>query len=161
MIGDVTAMKSHSKLMAVLLALLLALLLGSCATPRERRIQSNPAIFHALAPDEKTMVQGGSIREGMSREAVFLAYGRPDRVAKGRKQGRDTEHWEYWTVQPMVVGYGMGMAWRGPWIGPGCGYCGPWDPYWGTGPYLAYPPQRSIEVNFTDGRVTDFMVGPQ
>lgn len=57
---------------------LAALVLAGCATPSSR-IQDNPDLFNALAPEVQAKVQAGQIGIGFPQEAVFLALGKPDR----------------------------------------------------------------------------------
>jgi hypothetical protein len=148
----------------ILLLATLALALSACTSVRQRRIENNLGIYNALTAEDQGLVSSGRIREGFSREAVFLAFGRPESVARGSSKGRETEKWEYWTAQPVQHGfYGPSMGWRRGAIGYGygCGYCGPWDPFWSMGPQMSYMAQKVITVDFVDGRVSEFMIGPQ
>lgn len=156
-------MKSPTLLRAVL-CLAAALLFTQCASPLEKRIQRNPDIFAKLADNDKLLVQQGRLREGMTREAVFLAWGRPDQVATGSQKGVQTEKWTYVGTQPVYTDtWGMGWGgWGGRGWGRGWGYCGPWDPFWGgMGPMITYVPYKAASVTFRNARVTEYLRGPQ
>jgi hypothetical protein len=143
------------------LGLLLAIGLSSCAAPIERRIASNPEIYTKLSENDKILVSQGRLREGMTKEAVFLAWGRPDRVGHGRAQGSAIERWTYVAQRPIYthsVGLGIGM---GHGYGRyGYGYGGVWDPFWMGGPSVAYIPYPAATVDFRNSRVSSFMVSP-
>ncbi len=72
-------------------ALLLALLLSSCQTGPEARISQDPAKYSRLSSSDKELVSQGNIRKGMTRDAVYLAWGRPDIV----REGSAGEAWAY------------------------------------------------------------------
>lgn len=143
-----------------------ALLLSSCAnsTP-QGRIERNPQLFSALSGKDRDLVSRGVIREGMTRDAVFLAWGAPDETSVGRKSGREIEQWTYLGQRPvrttsMNVGLGFGgwgpYGWGGPWGGWG-GWGGPgwgWGPGWGSN--VMYVPYAARVVNFRAGRVLDW-----
>ena len=91
------------------LCVLWGCLLVSCASPRERRITGNPQLYQSLSTGDQVLVQQGRIREGMSKEAVFLALGRPDGIAAGRQKGASIEQWTYLGSQPVYTNtIGMG-----------------------------------------------------
>lgn len=138
---------------------LLVLLLPGCATmnPSEKRVQKYPGMFEKLSSADRSAVLRGEIREGMSTDAVFLAWGRPDRVMSGSRDGRGKERWAYFSSRPVTtvsVGYGgfgphpfysqFGMH---PVYGYGYG------PGWGFGPGVDYLPELDRTVEFTNGRV--------
>ncbi|MFN0077366.1 MAG: hypothetical protein ACKVY0_12915 [Prosthecobacter sp.] len=141
------------------LGLLAAALLTQCAssTPQSR-IGRNPQLFAQLSTKDRQLVTSGVIREGMTRDAVFLAWGRPDRVTMGTSHGRELESWTYVDQQPvrtmnMSMGFGYG--------GFGYGGYGPYGyggyPYMGGGPSVTYIPYTAGVVEFSRGRVTRWM----
>lgn len=71
-----------------------ALILTSCSTT-ETRISEHPEIFQRLSPHDQALVRQGKIREGMSRDAVWVAWGAPDQKATGTARGRPVETWIY------------------------------------------------------------------
>jgi len=91
----------HRKLCFALVALLASFLAG-CSTP-ESRIKSNPQIYSSLSPADQTLVRQGQIRVGMSKAAVFLAWGNPDRIRSGVRQGHPFEVWIYTTTTAFTL----------------------------------------------------------
>ena len=71
-----------------------ALILTSCSTT-ETRISDHPEIFQTLSPRDQELVRQGKIREGMSQNAVWLAWGTPDQKATGTARGHAVETWIY------------------------------------------------------------------
>src|SRR5882724_4019665 len=71
-----------------------ALILASCSTT-ETRISGHPEIFQSLSPRDQALVRDGKIREGMSQDAVWLAWGTPDQKGVGTARGRAVETWIY------------------------------------------------------------------
>jgi hypothetical protein len=89
-----------------------ALILTSCETTQDR-ISKNPEIYQRLSTRDQALVTQGQIRPGMSRNAVWLAWGSPDRKIVGNMAGRSTETWIYiyYATNPYYPYYG---PW-GPW----------------------------------------------
>lgn len=151
------------------LAIALAIGLVSCTSPIERRIASNPEIYNKLPDSDKTLVSQGRIREGLGKEGVFLAWGRPDDVAGGSSRGVKTEKWTYVSSRPVYTDTfwgGPGWGWGGGFgYGRGYGYYGAWDPYWagyGYGPSsVTYVPYKAGSVTFKNNRVVEYLRGPQ
>lgn len=151
-------------------ALILAATVGlmSCSSPVERRIASNPEIYGKLSENDKALVSQGRIREGLTKEGVFLAWGRPEDVASGVQKGSKFEKWTYLDSRPVYTdNWGWGGGWGGGpygrW-GTGFGYYGPWDPYWGGyggGTSITYIPYKAASVTFRNSRVTEYVRGPQ
>jgi hypothetical protein len=54
-----------------------AFIFTSCSTT-ETRISEHPEIFQSLSPRDQALVREGKIREGMSQNAVWVAWGAPD-----------------------------------------------------------------------------------
>ncbi|MDP9097388.1 MAG: hypothetical protein M3N48_00130, partial [Verrucomicrobiota bacterium] len=63
-----------------------ALILPGCSTT-ETRISDHPEIFQTLSPRDQELVKAGKIREGMSQNAVWVAWGSPDQKATGVARG--------------------------------------------------------------------------
>jgi hypothetical protein len=155
-----------------------ALFFGGCATP-ESRISKNPELYNSLPARQQQLVTQGQIAPGMSRNAVWLAWGGPGQKVNGYARGNATETWVYYTTTTAYGygGYGYGPYGYGPW-----GYPGFWgggvavfrshhghrfavfgdpfyDPfYYSYWPTVTYPYKT---VTFVNGRVVEFqhMVG--
>ena len=149
--------------------------LSSCASPVERRITRNPQLFEKLSSKDRALVVRGEIREGMTKEAVFLAWGRADYISGGRDRGAAIDRWEYAGTRPVYtadigIGFGVGHYHHHQYAyghghrhgGYGYSYGGMWDPYWGGygGPSIAYVPYRAASVDFRQDRVVRFVRSP-
>jgi hypothetical protein len=137
-------MKRRFFLRASTLAIATAtLLLSSCSTP-QTRISENPNLYQSLSPKDQALVNQGQIRMGMSRSAVWLAWGSPDRKIVGNMGGGTTETWLY-------IYYATYYPPYGPW-----GYFGDpfYDPfYYSYIPSISYPAKV---VTFAHGRVVSY-----
>lgn len=103
---------------------LLLLFLAGCSTI-ESRIQSNPQVYGLLTPADQSLVRQGGIREGLSKAAVYLAWGSPDRIRSGVQSGRTFEAWTYTTLRSQFApnyyyypgydgfAFSRGGLWRG------------------------------------------------
>jgi|SRR4029077_12970112 hypothetical protein len=124
-----------------------ALILTSCSTP-ETRISEHPDLYQSLSHKDQALVRQGQIRIGMSRTAVWLAWGSPDRKIVGNMGGGATETWLYIYYATYYPPY---APW-GPW-----GYFGDplYDPFYYSyiPPSIPYP---SKVVTFARGRVVSF-----
>ena len=130
-----------------LLLVLAAALFASCTsnTP-QGRIEKDPARYGKLSSNDRSLVDAGKIRTGMSQDAVYLAWGKPNSVSKGGDGGSTTERWTYTGQTPVwsnqfAVSYGSGY-----------GRCR--GPYYDYGPTIAYVPYTAGVVHFRNGRVT-------
>ncbi|MGL5017612.1 MAG: hypothetical protein ACRDBP_05730 [Luteolibacter sp.] len=134
---------------------LCSILLAACApsTP-QARIAAHPEKFASLGTQEQSLVTQGQIAPGMSTDAVWLAWGSPDRRFDGSRDSRMTERWDYATTVPVHTPMFMNGAW-----GSGCGRFGPhgrrsfYGGGFGFGPDITYIPQRVASVWFVDRRV--------
>ena len=103
------------------IATLISILTG-CSTP-QTRISDHPELYQSLSSRDQALVTQGQIRSGMSRSAVWLAWGSPDQKIVGNMAGTPTETWIYiyYATYPYYPYYGAG-PW-GPWAssnsGPG------------------------------------------
>lgn len=124
-----------------------ALILASCSTP-QTRISDHPDLYQSLSHRDQALVSQGQIRIGMSRTAVWLAWGSPDRKIVGNMGGGPTETWLY----VYYASY------------PYYSCCWPWDQYFGAPLYdpfcySFFPPSvpyPSRVVTFAHGRVVSF-----
>jgi hypothetical protein len=91
------------------IAALLSAFLAGCSTV-DSRIHGNPQTFAALSPADQALVRRGDISEGMSKAAVYLAWGKPDRLRYGSRAGVPFEAWIYTTTQSEIgLGYSPGF----------------------------------------------------
>lgn len=134
-----------------------ALLMAACAssTPGSRVAQA-PQLFEALSGTQKQAVMEGRVIEGMTPDAVYLAWGRPDRVTRGSENGAPYEWWRYTELQPVyrssvVAGMGYGYGY-GPYGYGGRRYYHPGFVAVDTGP--DYVPMTAAVVRFSRNRVT-------
>ena len=156
-----------------------ALFFGGCSTP-ESRISKNPELYNSLPARQQQLVTQGQIAPGMSRNAVWLAWGGAEQKINGYALGNATETWVYYTTTTAYGygGYGYGPYGYGPW-----GYPGFWgggvsvfrthhghrfvvfgDPFYDPFYYSYFPPTVQVPyktVTFVNGRVVGFqrMVG--
>ena len=131
-----------------------AVLLAACAaaTPGSRVAQA-PQLFEALTTPQKQAVLEGRVLEGMSPDAVYLAWGRPDRVTRGSQNGTPFELWRFTELQPVyrsAVNLGWGYGY-GPYGYGGRGYYDPAFVGVETGP--DYVPVTAAVVRFSRNRV--------
>jgi hypothetical protein len=88
-------------------------LLSACASTQDRA-NSRPAAFRRLSPGDQQLVLNGQIREGMDKDAVYIAWGAPDRVFQGSSQGKPFESWVYITQRTTPA---PGPFYYGPYLG--------------------------------------------
>ena len=74
---------------------LLTALLSNCASPVSQRIANRPEAYQKLNEHEKQLVQKGEVGRGMTKDAVLLAWGQPDRSSTTVINGRPVEKWTY------------------------------------------------------------------
>jgi hypothetical protein len=134
--------------------LLVAATLSGCAsnTPADR-ISRNPQMFNSLPARHQRLVEQGQIDRGMSPDAVFLAWGHPDRRSEGVDgRGVATMRWDYATLRPVYsTGFYGGYGW-GRYPHP-YGYRRYGYPYMGVAPQVAYLPEHKAAVLFRNRKV--------
>jgi hypothetical protein len=145
-----------------------ALILTSCETTQDR-IAKRPEIYQGLSANDQALVSRGQIRPGMSQNAVWLAWGSPERKITGNMRGHSTETWIYITYETAPYPY-----WGPPWgwgygFGPsiafvrtrhqGRGFVFFGDPFYDPFYYAYIPPSIPVPyktVTFANGRVVSF-----
>lgn len=131
-----------------------AVLLSSCAVSSpQTRIQSRPADYQALPEKYKALVQQGRIAEGMNRDAVWIAWGPPNRISRGVESGAKLELWRYTGLRPIYthsIGFGAGLGYHR--FGRNRGYC--YDPFYDYQVGPTYVPYTAAEVKFRNGKVS-------
>ena len=67
-----------------------------CSTP-QRRAREHPAAFHRLSLADQALVLRGRVRPGMNQDAVYIAWGEPDRktASNDGKGSTGIERWIY------------------------------------------------------------------
>jgi hypothetical protein len=114
-----------------------ALMFSGCGTTGYR-VSQNPEMYQRLSPTDQALVSQGQIRAGMTMDAVWLAWGKPDQKIP-RMDGRATETWVY-------LRYETPPSYGGPYS------YGPFD--WSYIPPKFVHPSRA--VTFANGRVVFF-----
>jgi hypothetical protein len=115
-------MKTSIRSIVVGLALVSGALVSCQTATPQGRSERHPEMVAKLTDRQRVEVTQGKISEGMSRDAVYLAWGRPDDVSRGREEGADYEEWRYLrtqTVNSVSIGMGFGSGW-GYGHGPYC-----------------------------------------
>jgi hypothetical protein len=122
------------------------LILTSCSTP-QTRISEHPDLYQSLSPRDQALVSQGQIRIEMSRTAVWLAWGSPDRKIIGNMGGGVTETWVYiyYATCPYYPFAPLDEYFGAPLYDP---FCYSWFP-----PSIPYPGKL---VTFARGRVASF-----
>jgi hypothetical protein len=122
------------------------LILTSCSTP-QTRISEHPDLYQSLSPRVQALVSQGQIRIEMSRTAVWLAWGSPDRKIIGNMGGGVTETWVYiyYATCPYYPLAPLDEYFGAPLYDP---FCYSWFP-----PSIPYPGKL---VTFAHGRVASF-----
>ncbi len=146
---------SPIRLILPLLAAACATGLSGCASTVQSRIAQNPQLYENLSATHKALVTRGKITEGMTRDAVHLAWGRPDSVKTSSSGGRVTETWLYTNFYPEYAGY-HGYGW-GHFGYPYYGY-GYHHGYYCPGPSVYYRSYVAGKVSFSGNRVTQWEV---
>ena len=140
-------MKRRLFLRASTLSVLTGLLvLTSCSTP-QTRISDHPDLYQSLSHRDQALVSQGQIRIGMSRTAVWLAWGTTDQKIIGNMGGGPTETWvyvyyatyAYYPFEPLDEYFGA------PLFDP---FCYSWFP-----PSIPYPGKL---VTFARGKVVSY-----
>ena len=124
-----------------------ALVLTSCSTP-QTRISEHSDLYQGLSQKDQALVSQGQIRIGMSRSAVWLAWGSPDRKIVGNMGGGRTETWiyTYYVSYPYYPYYPpLDYYFGAPLFDP---FCYSWFPQ-----TIPYPGKV---VTFAHGRVASF-----
>ena len=123
-----------------------ALILTSCSTP-QTRISERPDLYQSLSHRDQALVNQGQIQIGMSRPAVWLAWGSPDRRIIGNMGGGTTETWvyTYYASYPYYPYEPLDEYFGAPLYDP---FCYSWFP-----PSIPYPGKL---VTFAHGRVAAF-----
>jgi hypothetical protein len=152
-----TAMK-HTQSLIAAAAFSGALWLAGCNATPDARIQSNPAAFAQLSPQEQSMVKAGQVGLGFSADAVKLALGNPDRITLKTDATGQVEVWHYIETAYYDGAFLYGGPYWGGWGGWGRHgfWGGGWGGYWGPYPVGPVSTYDHFRVVFRNGRVIEF-----
>jgi hypothetical protein len=145
---------------------------AGCSTI-DTRIQERPSVFQSLSPADQALVQQGRIREGFSKDAVYIAWGPPSHRIPGRNRGRIVETWVYDATDvgdypgPFYYGspygYGIGFGFyggrRSRFLRHRAFYDPFYDPFFYNRANIVRYPERT--VSFDNDRVIAFQFLPR
>lgn len=91
-----------------------AVLLAGCATASiEKRRTERSASYEQLSDAHRELVDKGDITAGMSEDAVYIAWGKPDQVLRRGDKSGETTRWlyegtttdthYYWVAYPVTL----------------------------------------------------------
>jgi len=119
-----------------------------------------PDYFEKLSDKHKDLVRQHRVTEGMSKEAVYLAWGTADEVKRSSRKNRQVETWIYLRYEPIYnqsisVGYGYGgpRYYGGRHGHRGYGGYGGYGSSFGYGTDVSYRPYVGAKVEFEKDRV--------
>lgn len=69
----------------------------------QSRIRERRESFEKLPPRDRELIQHKQIREGMSPDAVYIAWGKPDEITRGVRAGQPFETWLYFIATQQQV----------------------------------------------------------
>lgn len=72
---------------------------AGCSTP-ESRIKENQAFYDSLPASQQDAILKSQVVPGMSKDAVYLSLGKPDRIVRVREGNTDKEYWVYTKLEP-------------------------------------------------------------
>jgi len=73
-----------------------------CSTVSSRT-EERPQAFNNLPQAEQDLVKQSKIKDGMSKDAVYIAMGKPDRIVPDTTHGKPGETWIYFGVHQQVI----------------------------------------------------------
>ena len=109
----------------LILALAAALFTGCATSTIESRKQERYGAYSQLSVEQRAAVDAGQLKVGMSKDAVYIAWGKPHQVLTSESSTGRHEVWIY--METYLQGYSY-WGFRP--------YCGPY--HYHSGPYLYY-----------------------
>lgn len=108
----------------------------ACSSSKKtaRRIDQNATLFQQKSVEDRQKISRGTITSGMTRDAVFLAWGEPKSRIEGEENGAPYEEWVYKKFEPKLD---LGIS-------------------LGEGPGFNLKRETNKVVRFVDGRVASF-----
>lgn len=142
------------KTVTLLLLLAVSFLCG-CASTIEDRKKERFAAYTQLPGDTQSLVDHGQIKVGMPKDAVYIAWGKPDQTIQSESEQGHNEVWLYYgsSLRPYHY-WNYGYGW-----GPFYPYYYSPLPYMETDYYPVY--YVSAEVNFQNDRVVHWRSLPR
>ena len=131
------------------------LFLAGCATSTiETRRAERMTAYTQLAPAEKTLVDQGNIKIGMSSDAVYIAWGKPSEILESEDASGHVTTWRY---------YGTWMQEDRYWAYRETSRDGSPDLYLERYLISDYNPRDYVraEINFQNGKVTSWRTLPR
>ncbi len=142
------------KILKTLVCVMSGIFLVACQTSTPAsRIAEHPAMFKSLPLEQQVLVRQGKLCEGMSEDAVFLAWGRPDvPPVDSHRNGKVSSRWIYRGYEPVTVINDTPWSYAGP-------YWGPYGGWWYAGPTYstAFIPRTAASVDFVNGKVKSWV----
>lgn len=135
----------------VILLLVAAAFFTACASTIQDRRKERFAAYSALPPETQTLVDKGQIKVGMPKDAVYIAWGKPDQIIQSETNQGRAETWVYHGSSLRPYHY-WNYGYHG-W-GPYYHYYSMPLPYLDTDYYPVY--YVSAEVTFQNDRVTSW-----
>lgn len=139
------------KNISIALISMISLALNSCSmkTPLDR-IAEYPQLYQTVPASQRSFVQSGEVRNGMSENAVFLAWGAPNTPhVKGQDGKKSFIKWNYSTQVP-INSYNSGPHYYID------GYNRNRDHQLYANNQTSYIPKIYASVTFTNGKVSSW-----
>lgn len=139
--------------LARLFALAAALAAAGCLTQQqliEKRIGQKAAYFAALPAENQERLRAGFVATGDDRDAVWIVYGRPDRVFQRLTPGGTNEVWSYMSQDATV--YDEPQPVYFPILGPNGKTIWRSETMWAPRTYHSL--YEYLRIEFREGRVT-------
>ncbi len=92
-----------------------ALILASCSTT-ETRISGHPEIYQSLSPRDQALVSQGQIRDGMSPNAVYLAWGSPGPENCGQYARSPNRDLDLRALHDLFLSVSLSLLWARLWV---------------------------------------------
>lgn len=104
------------KIFSLFILPILAMAVSCAPSTPQKRIEKNIAMYTSQPAKHQELVKRGELARGMSKEAVFLAWGNPAQRFQIMQNKELAERWDYTGSQPVYsnsfgMGYGVGHGW--------------------------------------------------
>lgn len=141
------------RIMARAFAVVIALAVAGCLTQQqliERRIAQKADYFSKLPAENQQRLRAGFVLSGDDSDAVWIVYGRPDRVFQKMTTAGTNEVWSY--VAQEAVLYDEPRPVYFPVLGPNGRTVWRAETLWA--PRTFHSPYEYLRIEFHEGRVT-------